>query len=75
MKGKRVVLSGKFHVTTKVLLEAVKAAEADTATRVKKKAIKKGKRVVEEGSGDEEVNYDLLDEDGSDYGDCIIVER
>lgn len=32
MKGRRVVLSGKFLVTTKVLLKAVEAAKADTAT-------------------------------------------
>jgi hypothetical protein len=75
IKGKRVVLTSKFHVIIKVLLKVIKVVKADTITHVKNKAIKKGKRVVEEGSSNDEVNHDLLNEDRSDYKNYIIVKQ
>jgi hypothetical protein len=72
--GKRLVLSGHFHISTQVLLDGVIEAEKETKERAAKKGKSKGKGVVQEAEIEEDDEEEAIDESESEAEDCIIVD-
>ena len=72
--GKRLVLSGHFHISTQVLLDGVIEAEKETKERAAKKRNSKGKGVVRGAEIEEDNEEEAMDESESDAEDCIIVD-
>jgi hypothetical protein len=72
--GRRLVLSGHFHISTQELLDGVKEAEKETKERATKKSKLKGKGVVQEVEIEGDDEEEAIDESDSDAEDCIIVD-
>ena len=67
--GKRLVLSGQFHISTQVLLDGVIEAEKVTKERAAKKGKSKGKGVVREAEIEEDEEEEDIDESESEAED------
>ena len=69
-KGKRIAVEGKFVFTTEEVLQLVKEAEAETATKKARKQPRK--RPIQEILEDEEDEV-LENEASSSDSDCIVL--
>lgn len=72
--GKRLVLSGHFHISTQELLNGVKKAEQETKERAAKKGKMKGEDIVQDAESEDNDEKEAIDESESDIEDCIIVD-
>jgi hypothetical protein len=74
MKGRRVALTARFHISTRELHKAVEEAELDTKTRTKKKVKTNRRAVLYEAVSEEDIEEGARDESGSEIEDYIIVD-
>ena len=72
--GKRIVLSGHFHISTQALLDGVIAAEKETKERASKKSKKNSKEVVDKAKFKGDNKEEAIDKSESETEDCIIVD-
>ena len=72
--GKRMVLSGHFHISMQALLDRVIAAKKETKEQAVKKGKKNYKEVVDKAEFKGDNKEEAIDESKSETEDCIIVD-